>query len=424
MNAPFPHSVLVKNAHPKQIGWDLPVIQRACRRGLSFNTELPASTKQTVLDRVLGPQTWKAWTVSLVVHLLAGLLLWQSSHMMEQQNSAKKIFAPLKIQGIVKSPAKPKSSSSTPALSAASVVAQNPEAPLPDLPADSLPALEPHAPITVHQVASTQRQAQATGIELTAATPTTLPQTEAQAIPTTTLPDKNQGLQNLFGKGEQTVNANQNQFSQSKVTLVSATPLRSAKPPQIIQPPPKPAITSGALTFNLGESGNANGMDDFGQAADPAELQALLAMAGQFKSTKDHQAQMGAELSQETQKLVNQYEERFEIEIKRQEVQKQVVAELNPEEVQRYHQELRHKLESLWNLPQHIDRNLMEGRVRFKIDKEGRILEYKLESMSKDDLFNNSIKNLLASIKFLPPLPESYSGSEYEFGINFMPANM
>ena len=77
-----------------------------------------------------------------------------------------------------------------------------------------------------------------------------------------------------------------------------------------------------------------------------------------------------------------------------------------------------------WVVPLHLAESELTVVVRFKIDKQGKILASKIENSSGRKELDHSVQNLLKNLKSLPSLPYSYPGHTYDFGIKFTPRDL
>ena len=73
-----------------------------------------------------------------------------------------------------------------------------------------------------------------------------------------------------------------------------------------------------------------------------------------------------------------------------------------------------------WKLPVELSADL-EMKVRLLIAKDGTLLQYALDDVSGNKIFDQSIKSLLSKLKTLPPLPEIFDGKLTEIGLRFRP---
>ena len=77
-----------------------------------------------------------------------------------------------------------------------------------------------------------------------------------------------------------------------------------------------------------------------------------------------------------------------------------------------------------WEVPLHLAESELTVVVRFRIDRQGKILASHIEKPSGKKELDHSVKDLLKNLKSLPSLPYSYPGLAYEFGINFTPRDL
>ena len=95
---------------------------------------------------------------------------------------------------------------------------------------------------------------------------------------------------------------------------------------------------------------------------------------------------------------------------------------LNPVELKVYHQQLKGFLSERWEVPIHLIESQFTAVIQLEITKNGRLLSFSIEE-SANSALNKTVKKLLKNLRFLPPLPESYSEDSYKFGVRFTPAN-
>jgi hypothetical protein len=60
-------------------------------------------------------------------------------------------------------------------------------------------------------------------------------------------------------------------------------------------------------------------------------------------------------------------------------------------------------------------------KVTLLIAKDGTLLQYSLDNVSGNKIFDQSIKSLLSNLKTLPPLPDNFDGKLTEIGLRFRP---
>ncbi len=73
-----------------------------------------------------------------------------------------------------------------------------------------------------------------------------------------------------------------------------------------------------------------------------------------------------------------------------------------------------------WKLPVELSKDL-ETKVKIIIAKDGTLLEYSFVKLSRNKIFDQSIKSLFAELETLPPLPKDFDGKVTEIGLNFKP---
>ena len=95
---------------------------------------------------------------------------------------------------------------------------------------------------------------------------------------------------------------------------------------------------------------------------------------------------------------------------------------LKARELVMYRQELNEFLSERWEVPIHLIGSRLTVVIKFEINKDGRILSWKLEESGSFTIYK-SVKNLLKNLQFLPSLPKSYPEDFYKFGVRFTPAN-
>ena len=73
-----------------------------------------------------------------------------------------------------------------------------------------------------------------------------------------------------------------------------------------------------------------------------------------------------------------------------------------------------------WKLPVELPKDL-ETKVKLIIEKEGKLLEYSFVKLSRNKIFDQSIKSLFTKLENLPYLPKDFEGKVTEIGIYFKP---
>jgi len=73
-----------------------------------------------------------------------------------------------------------------------------------------------------------------------------------------------------------------------------------------------------------------------------------------------------------------------------------------------------------WEVPIHLKESQVTVAITFEINKNGKILNWKLEESGSKAL-HNSVNNLMKNLRSLPALPKSYPENSYIFGVRFSP---
>jgi len=96
------------------------------------------------------------------------------------------------------------------------------------------------------------------------------------------------------------------------------------------------------------------------------------------------------------------------------------IASFDSKELKNYLNRLSQFLSEGWEVPIHLKESKVTVAIMFEINKNGRILNWKLEESGSPAL-HNSVNNLMKNLKFLPALPKSYPENSYIFGVRFSP---
>ena len=96
---------------------------------------------------------------------------------------------------------------------------------------------------------------------------------------------------------------------------------------------------------------------------------------------------------------------------------------LNINELKQFHNSLDKFLSERWEVPIHLRESNFSAFVQFEIEKNGRLLSWKI-ARSSNYVLEKTLNNLLNNLQFLPSLPESYPEDSYKFGIKFTPVNL
>ena len=75
-----------------------------------------------------------------------------------------------------------------------------------------------------------------------------------------------------------------------------------------------------------------------------------------------------------------------------------------------------------WEVPPHLADQDMIVEVRFVIERSGAIQTGEVIKKSGDRFLDRSVQDVLDSLPFLPPVPDSYPDSRYEFFLGFNPS--
>ena len=97
---------------------------------------------------------------------------------------------------------------------------------------------------------------------------------------------------------------------------------------------------------------------------------------------------------------------------------------LDSRESEMFHGKLDHFFAQNWEVPLHLAESELTVVVRFRIDRQGKILASQIEKPSGKKELDRSVEDLLKNLKSLPSLPYSYPGLAYEFGIKFTPRDL
>ena len=96
------------------------------------------------------------------------------------------------------------------------------------------------------------------------------------------------------------------------------------------------------------------------------------------------------------------------------------VASFDTNELKNYLNGLSKFLSEGWEVPMHLKESQVTVAIMFEINKNGKILNWKLEESGSSAL-HNSVINLMKNLQFLPALPKSYPENSYIFGVRFSP---
>jgi len=89
-------------------------------------------------------------------------------------------------------------------------------------------------------------------------------------------------------------------------------------------------------------------------------------------------------------------------------------------ELKNYLNGLSKYLSESWEVPMHLKESQVTVAIMFEINKNGKILNWKLVKPGSSSL-HNSVSNLMKNLQFLPALPKSYPENSYIFGVRFSP---
>ena len=96
------------------------------------------------------------------------------------------------------------------------------------------------------------------------------------------------------------------------------------------------------------------------------------------------------------------------------------IASIDSNELKNYLNGLSKILSNGWEVPIHLKESQVTVAITFEINKNGRILNWKLEESGSQAL-HYSVNNLMKNLQFLPALPKSYPENTYIFGVRFSP---
>ena len=96
------------------------------------------------------------------------------------------------------------------------------------------------------------------------------------------------------------------------------------------------------------------------------------------------------------------------------------IAIIDSNELKIYLNGLSKVLSDGWEVPIHLKESQVTVAITFEINKNGRILNWKLEESGSKAL-HNSVTNLMKNFQYLPALPNSYPENSYIFGVRFSP---
>jgi hypothetical protein len=89
-------------------------------------------------------------------------------------------------------------------------------------------------------------------------------------------------------------------------------------------------------------------------------------------------------------------------------------------ELKNYLNKLSKFLSEGWEVPIHLKEKKVKVAIIFEINKNGKILNWKLEKSGSQAL-HYSVNKLMKNLQFLPALPKSYTENSYIFGVRFSP---
>ena len=96
------------------------------------------------------------------------------------------------------------------------------------------------------------------------------------------------------------------------------------------------------------------------------------------------------------------------------------ITSFDSKELKNYLTRLSKFLSEDWEVPIHLKESQVTVAIMFEINKNGKILNWKLEESGSSAL-HNSVSNLMKNLQFLPALPKSYPENSYIFGVRFSP---
>ena len=96
------------------------------------------------------------------------------------------------------------------------------------------------------------------------------------------------------------------------------------------------------------------------------------------------------------------------------------IASFDSNELKNYLNGLSKFLSEGWEVPMHLKEIQVTVAIMFEINKNGKILNWKLEESGSSAL-HSSVSNLMKNLQFLPALPKSYPENSYIFGVRFSP---
>ena len=96
------------------------------------------------------------------------------------------------------------------------------------------------------------------------------------------------------------------------------------------------------------------------------------------------------------------------------------ISSYDANELKNYLNKLSKFLSEGWEVPIHLKESKVKVAIIFEINKNGKILNWKLEKSGSPAL-HYSVNKLMKNLKFLPELPKSYTEDSYIFGVRFSP---
>ena len=96
------------------------------------------------------------------------------------------------------------------------------------------------------------------------------------------------------------------------------------------------------------------------------------------------------------------------------------ISSYDANELKNYLNKLSKFLSEGWEVPIHLKESTVKVAIIFEINKNGKILNWKLEESGTPAL-HNTVNNLMKNLQFLPALPKSYPENSYIFGVRFSP---